>query len=162
MPSGVPRALRDYWTLYGGFRALYSSVYLRLSIVGTVLIAPLWLDEESNWPQQVYDIALSLLGFSLGALTIILGLGAFKVFKRLANEGSAESLFMRLVANFVHFIIVQSAAIFAELISEALGFVLFSAACAFLLVYFLASGIALIGQILNVAKILNASAGVDD
>ncbi|MCP2678290.1 hypothetical protein NHF45_01960 [Maricaulaceae bacterium NA33B04] len=125
-------------------------------------IAPLWLDDDSNWPQQVYDIAPSLLGFSLGALTIVLGLGAFKIFNRLASDGQTNSLFMKLVANFVHFIVVQTAAIFSALLFEAFSFSLFSAVCAFLLVYSLASGVAHIGQILNVAKILHASAGVDN
>lgn len=57
------------------------------------------------------ELALStipnLLGFTIGALAIVLAFSSSHIFKTLAEHGAPDSFFVKLTANLVHFVVVQ-------------------------------------------------------
>jgi hypothetical protein len=65
------------------------------------------------------SIVPSLVGFTVGAFAIILAFSSSKLFVALAEEGRETSLFMKTVANFVHFIIVQVSELLLAIINTS-------------------------------------------
>lgn len=96
-----------YWKLYGGFKALLLSPYFQLSIVFGLII-PHLLHAYNNVAATAISIVPCLLGFSVGAMAILLAFSSSKIFPLIAEEGHERSLFMNMVTSFVHFIIVQA------------------------------------------------------
>lgn len=122
----------------------------------TVLLKPLWCG--GSWSSLALDVLPSLLGFSIGAVAIILAAPGMKTFKLLAEDGDAESYFMDLAARLVHFIIVQVLGVATILAAKAypstgtnfVGFLLFS--------YALLSALSASLAIFGIARILNFAA----
>ncbi len=100
-----------YWIAYGGFKALYSSAYLWLSIALTILLFPIWL--YTKWWTDILSIIPGLLGFSLGGFAMWVAIGDDKFKSLIAGVESPEetSSFMEINATFTHFILVQIIAI---------------------------------------------------
>lgn len=96
-----------YWKSYGGWKALWSSIYLRLSIFITLLCGQAW--SATNWMGEAITALPSLLGFSLGGYAVWLSIGDERLKKILfANKDLTKpSAYMRVNAAFVHFIFLQ-------------------------------------------------------
>ena len=126
--------IRRYWALYGGWRGFLSSPPVHLSIVfGVVLFFR--ASKKFDISSAAISIVPSLVGFTVGAFAIILAFSSSKLFVTLTEEGSETSLFMKTVANFVHFIVVQVAALLMSVINAAHPFALTKCTSSILLVY---------------------------
>lgn len=149
---------REYWKAYGGSTALLRSMYLRMSIIILVMIYPLWSgDKISKLVEFGLNFIPTVMAFSLGSMAIILALPSdslLNVLTRKKTEESGPSLFMRIFSNFLHFIVVQTAALILALIcmtyqhSLALNFTF-----SFLMVYALMSIISTSAILFNAARI---------
>jgi hypothetical protein len=112
--------LGHYWAIYGGLKALVRSPYLHISIFLTLICLPFWAKDS-----YASDIALSavpnLLGFTVGALAIVLAFSSADIFKTLAEEGDPKSFFMKLTANLIHFILIQVCALIIGTLAKITG-----------------------------------------
>ena len=115
--------VRQYWGIYGGFPALLKSPYLFVSVCLTLVCLAFWsVNEKGEYLVKASDLAVSaipnLLGFTVGALAIVLAFSSATIFKLLAEEGDPQSYFMKLTSNLVHFILVQVVALICGLIAK--------------------------------------------
>mgnify|MGYP003109992012 FL=1 len=106
--------LSDYWRAYGGWSALFFSPYLHLSLVGAVILAPLW--HRASWWDTPISITPSLIGFTIGAYAILVAFGDENFRSKLAgkveNEDGEDSPYMMVSASLLHAILVQMLALF--------------------------------------------------
>jgi hypothetical protein len=68
----------------------------------------------------------NLLGFSIGAMAVVLAFPTTTVFKIITEDGRDDSYYLDLVAKFAHFVFVQVSALVFALIATAFPFFLFS------------------------------------
>src|SRR5690242_18611085 len=81
--------LRTYWRIYGGGRAIVSSPYLHIAIGLTVIFAVMHgVDGAAAAGVGLFS---SLLGFTIGALAIVLAVSSTEVFLYLAERGEPHS-----------------------------------------------------------------------
>lgn len=116
---GVWRILRRYWSAYGGFPALIASPYFHLSLVLTAATFPKW--SAPGWWDTVISVMPSIVGFSLGGYAIWLAFGEerFKALLGHREPGQTTSPYMAVNAAFVHFILMQIAALLFALLVNA-------------------------------------------
>ncbi|WP_424627562.1 hypothetical protein [Bradyrhizobium sp. SYSU BS000235] len=60
----------------------------------------------------------NLLGFTVGALAIVLAFSSAPVFKTLAEAGRPTSFFMKLTSSLIHFILVQVLALITAIVAR--------------------------------------------
>ena len=159
------KVFQIYWKLYGGARALATSPYIYLSIFLTAGLYRFWLKEnqgERIWAQTSIDIIPSMLGFSMGGMAIMLAFSNTKIFLTVSEEGKPHSYFMKIIANFFHFIIIQSFSLILALFSKVYSNNILSAFGFFTLIYSITLGLAMAGQLLSTARIFNATASLLD
>lgn len=103
----IESSISIYWKAYGGWKALWSSIYLKIAIIITLICSHTWLNEK--WMDDAITALPSLLGFSLGGYAVWLSIGDERLKNILyANKDiSKPSKFMRVNAAFVHFIFLQ-------------------------------------------------------
>ena len=82
-------------------------------------------------------------------------------FKILAEQGKSTSYYVTIIANFFHFILMQTIALLLALISKAhpndyLSFIGF-----LFLIYAVLVGVATAGQLLMTSRIFNAAASIE-
>jgi len=157
------KTLSRYWGLYGGWKALFRSPYLYLGLVITVLSAPFWLKDGEDgppWAQTAVEIIPSLLGFSMGGMTIMLAFSNAAIFTTLTQKGKHDSLFLKVTANFFHFILVQTLAVVLALIGKAYGGAFIGFLGFWALTYALLVALATAGQLLNTAEGFNKMGGL--
>ncbi len=121
MYSGTSEILGRYWRAYGGMHALWRSPYFHFAAVGLVLTSNFWINEK--WWSQVINVVPNLLGFTLGGFAVFLGFGDDK-FRELLAEPDEDapndpSLYVKLCATFVHFILVQSIALGCAILAHS-------------------------------------------
>lgn len=157
-----PSAFSAYWAAYGGLKGLVRSTYLKLSLAPVLLLWPAWQTDEKNvhaaWVDIAFQVIPSIISFSLGALAIILSLSSGAFLSAIQQSGRDDSLFMKMIATFFHFILVQFLCLFFAIICRFIhldelsfiGFWLFS--------YCLASGIAAAVNLVGLAQLKNKSA----
>lgn len=125
MYSGVFSILRRYWAAYGGWRSLARSPYFHVAAVITALSYPLWCGRDPWW-DTVVGVLPNLLGFTLGGFAIFIGFGDTKFRELLVQETPEDveqgriPLYEALCATFVHFIVVQVAALVFALLQKGL------------------------------------------
>lgn len=144
---------------------MMTSPYLYIAGIITMLIGPLRLADQNDiepWVGLAIDIVPSMLGFSMGGMAILLAFSDSSIFKFLAEEGKPESVFMQVVANFFHFILVQTLAVLVAIITSAHSGSFLSIIGCFLLVYAILIGVAIAGQLLNLAQVFNMAASLPD
>lgn len=118
--KGVKKIWGQYWTMYGGFAALFSSTYFYAALILTALNFGAWF--HSGWWDIVIASVPTILGFTLAGLAVFLGMDT-GFSKLLAEKGSASTTpFMALVSAFVHFIIVQAIALIVALTMKSAYF----------------------------------------
>src|SRR6056297_3509339 len=100
-------AISQYWDIYGGFKALLSSVYFWASLAFTIFCTNYALQQA--W----YDIAISVLplyfGFSLTAYGLILSVGGSDIIQVLStkDDDQIHSDYQTFSSTFFHFLFVQ-------------------------------------------------------
>ncbi len=157
-----------YWRLYGGVRALVRSAYLWFAVLLTVICSPFWLtfsDKDDARPAAdlILSAAPSLMAFTLGGMAIVLALSGGKFLDAIRQNGKTDSLFMKLVALFFHFIVVQTAAFLLALLSRTYpSSSAIAAPMFFFFSYGVMSALAIAAMLLNVARIYNLTGGRDD
>lgn len=110
----------DYWAMYGGFAALFSSTYFYAALLLTVVNFGAWY--YSGWWDVVISSVPTILGFTLAGLAVFLGMdtGFSKI---LAEKDDEETTpFLGLVSAFVHFIVIQAIALIAALTMKSAYF----------------------------------------
>ncbi|MCB1443108.1 MAG: hypothetical protein KDJ72_08795 [Methyloceanibacter sp.] len=153
-----PSALRDYWDSYGGLKALSKSPYLWVSVIFTLVLFPGWMRVEGREviADVTVSVAPSLLGFSIGAMAIVLAFSGSSFFEVLSEKGRYDSAYIDLTSKFVHFILVQCFAIAFALFSKLqLDSVLLSFLATLTLAYALATAVATALALFGTARIYN-------
>lgn len=152
-------AFKDYWELYGRTWALVRSPYVHVALGLTIFCH--WLTTGTSKPS---DLAISvipnLLGFSVGAMAIVLALSSATLFRTIAGKGRPDSYFMVLTTNLAHFILVQVFALLFGIMGKLTEQALLESIALFFLFYavlvVLSTGI----QLFQTAKIYNAAASL--
>ena len=120
--SRVVIRLKRYWMLYGGVAALIRSPYLHIAAFLAVISWATW--SNFGWWTDPISVIPSILGFSLGALTIFIGFGNDSF--RNAISGSRPdkpdkpSPYLKVIATLFHLIVVQVLALVGSFISKSL------------------------------------------
>lgn len=143
---------------------MLTSPYIYIALFTTALASPLWLEIEDGsrpWTNLAYSIIPSMLGFSMGGMAIMLAFSDSRTFAIIAEKGKARSHFAKVIANFYHFILVQTLAIMLAMISNSYLFLPLSAFSFFVFAYAIFVGVATAGQLLNTGVVLNAAASLE-
>lgn len=120
--KGVVKIWSKYWTSYGGSSALFTSAYFYAALVLTMVNFGAWY--HSGWWELVISMLPNILGFTLAGLAVFLSMDSgFSKFLAGAGSGGV-SPFSALVSAFVHFIVVQAAALIFALTVKSSFFVL--------------------------------------
>lgn len=158
--KGQYEALARYWALYGGWKALALSPYVHLSLVLTVLCA--WL---ASWKPNAAEVAISvipnLLGFTVGALAIVLAFSSADIFETLAEKGNPKSFFMSLTANLIHFMLIQVIALVLGIFTKVSESAVLQIPSLFFLIYAVIATFAAGVQLFLTAVIYNSKASLD-
>src|SRR5690606_16219578 len=105
---------------------LLRSPYLHVSIVIVAISAHYWI--TARWWEQPLSIIPNLLGFSLGGLAMLLSFGNAEFQKFISQRDSEASVeptaFIEVSASFVHFMLLQLAALLTATMFNALDFYL--------------------------------------
>lgn len=102
-----------YWKLYGRGGAFFTSPYLHVSLVLSLLMHSFVFTEK--WVELSLAVIPSVLGFSLGGYAILLAF-ANERFLAIISRGKGSSPLLRLSSAFVHFIVVQILAVTVALL----------------------------------------------
>jgi hypothetical protein len=109
-----------YWRIYGGWRAVLTSLYFVLAIAISAICFYLW--SKPGWWDIVLSAVPTMLGFTLAGLAVFLGMDS-KFSSVIAGGGEGEpSPFLQLIASFVHFVVVQVLALICALVAKATFF----------------------------------------
>ncbi|MCU7932058.1 MAG: hypothetical protein KZQ90_14750 [Candidatus Thiodiazotropha sp. (ex Codakia rugifera)] len=126
---GVGELISRYWYAYGGWIEVLVSPYFHLAIVINILTISQWTGD--NWHISIINIMPSLLGFSLGGYAILLSFGNDKFLERLTKPSKGylknkpkdifkmDSIYIKVNASFVHFILLQMIALLLALIYQS-------------------------------------------
>lgn len=160
------KAFRIYWEAYGGTKALLASPFLWMAIVLTIVLVGIWVPEDQEGQRKWASIALSvlpaLISFSLGALAIMFSMTSGAFLKILHQDGENNSLFMKTVATFFHFMLVQIVALVLVLALEAYDHIVLSAIGFLAFSYSILCGLAAASNIVLLADLKNKAAPFDD
>jgi len=119
--KGVASIFKTYWAAYGGLGALLCSPYLHAALLLLALTTPTW--STPQWWDQSLTVLPNLLGFTLGGFAIFIGFGDEKFRALLAeDDGEPVNAYVALCSTFVHFILVQLAALVAAVLAKAWWF----------------------------------------
>jgi hypothetical protein len=125
----------------------------------TLALFPLWTPCD-NWSTLSLSILPNLLGFSVGALAIVLAFPSNPVFKHMAEEGESHSYYMGFVARLVHFVISQFVAIILALFGKAYEFVWVGFFGTLFTVYALCTAVATALSFWGAARIYNEAEAI--
>jgi hypothetical protein len=103
----------------------------------------------------------NLLGFTVGALAIVLAFSSAAVFATLAERGQPQSFFMKLTGSLIHFILVQVLALVAAIIARMTDKTFIEFVSLFLLFYAVIVTFAAGIQLFLTALIYNAKASLE-
>jgi hypothetical protein len=112
-------ALPSYWRAYGGTKALLASPFPYLAGASTALSYPFWI--KDGWWTVVTTVLPCILGFTIAAFTLVLGLGG-SVFRRQLHRKNSRTgvpLYLKISAIFAHQIIAQTTAVLCALVLSA-------------------------------------------
>lgn len=148
--------LKQYWRLYGGWRALVTSPYAQSALLISAL--------ANLFPAKTFDpsaITVSLipniLGFTVRALAIILAFSSAEFFVYLTQDGADDSIFMKTIANFVHFICVQIIYLITAILCYGHESLILSVAVTFFFCYAILTTLSVVIQLFQMATVFNKS-----
>jgi uncharacterized membrane protein len=104
----------------------------------------------------------NLLGFTVGALAIVLAFSSASVFNTLAERGEPQSFYMKLTASLIHFILVQVLALVTAIAARIIESPRLDVLALFLLFYAVLVTFAAGIQLFLTAIIYNAKASIDE
>lgn len=129
--DGLKRPYKDvanifarYWRAYGGWHALFTSPYLHMAILVSLVLRHSWL--ETAWWETASSVIPNIIGFTLAGFTIWLGFGN-EQFQHILSQKRAHKEFSNYIvvsATFVHFILVGAMSLLAALFAKATAFCL--------------------------------------
>ena len=157
-------AFTAYWRTYGGFGELVASLYLWISLAVTLVCRNLWLPAENGnfvWHDYAFAVLPGMISFSLGALAIVLAFSNEKFIRIVVEGGKNDFFFIKAVAAFFHFIVVQFLALICLFIFLSWPSVMLSFGAFSVFMYAIFTGIAAAAALFGMAEILNASGGLD-
>jgi hypothetical protein len=144
-----------YWRIYGGSRSLFRSPAFLLSVLCSTICYPLWVGNLSA--PMVLSVVPNLLGFSIGAMAVVLAFPTTTVFEIITEGGREDSYYLDLITKFVHFVFVQVLALFSALFASAFSFFVFSYLALLFLFYAIATGVMTALALFEVAIYYNSS-----
>lgn len=159
------RVLHNFVAIHGGTRSFVRSPFLLLSCVFTFFCFPLWLFEEFRREQLgdvIFQVVPSMLGFSLGGMAILLAFSSPSFVRQIRQGGKPDSLFMKTIASFFFFIMIQTATLLIALLMKGNSFIVFAFCVTFLLIYSIFTAFAIAFNLFDIARIFNAVAHFDD
>jgi len=109
----------------------------------------------------IIGIIPNLLGFSIGALAIVLATSSSELFHRLAENGRKDSFFIVLTANLTHFIVVQVVTLISAIVVKFSELPHSDFVLMFLLIYAVLVAMAGGVQLFLTADLYNASAALN-
>lgn len=117
--AGIYSALSQYWATYGAFRELCMSPFAHVALVVTLICFPIWW--AGQWWATSLTVVPSVLGFSIAAFALLLGVGddRFKQLLGRDKKNGKSSTLKNTSAGFMHFIVVQVLAIIFALVGSA-------------------------------------------
>lgn len=161
---GVICSIKSYWKSYGGSRGFFTSPYLHVSILLTILILK---SNSSNllfvkeWIQLILSVSPSLLGLSLAGFSVFLGIGddVFKGIIRGPDQDGTPSPMMVFVASFTHFVLLHALVLLTAVIGKncLINSVLYKVFSVWLFTYALVSVVATIFAIYTIAESYDAA-----
>ncbi|MBO9858605.1 hypothetical protein [Xanthomonas sp. A1809] len=123
MYKGTRSIFKRYWRAYGGSSALRKSPYLHLALLLVAITYHYWSNEA--WWDQPLAILPNLLGFSLGGMAMLLSFGNHE-FQKILSEREQDSerptVYLEISATFIHFMLMQLAAILIAITFKSLDF----------------------------------------
>mgnify|MGYP000037537208 CR=1 FL=1 len=148
------------YVLYGGAAAIVRSPYLHVA-AGAALVLCL-LPSRIRFGEVGLTVLPNLLGFTIGAMAIVLSVSSSNIFISLAEHGKPDSFFMKLVANFMHYIIVQALTIGCCVLEKGFLEVFWplNYISATMFIYSILTPVAIGTQLFQMASIYNASASL--
>jgi hypothetical protein len=155
------RAINHYWQIYGGPKAFLLSPYLHVSFVLTIVCFRYWAGKITA-SEIAVGVLPNLLGFTVGALAIVLAFSSAPVFETLAERGEPQSFYMKLTASLIHFILIQVLALIAAIVARITESTSVDVLALFLLFYAVLVTFAAGMQLFLTAIIYNAKASLDE
>jgi len=159
---------RIYWTTYGGLKALAKSIYLWAAVLVTAGCYPYWMDRgflEGDRPvaDALLTVVPALMAFTLAGMAIVLALSGKRFTNAIREGGRPDSLFMKVVVLFFHFLLVQAIGLILAFFLKSYPTQDWLAGAAFFFTtYGVASAVAIAAMLLNVSRIYNLTGGGDD
>ena len=159
------RTFSDHWIIYGGFVALLKSPHLYIALLLTCISTWFWAtNDRHEYLTKASDLAIStvpnLLGFTVGALAIVLAFSSANIFNFLAEHGEPKSYFMKLTSALVHFISIQVLALIIGIIAKVTDSRTLDVVSLFFLYYAVLVTFAAAMQLFLTAQIYNAHASL--
>ncbi|WP_339162746.1 hypothetical protein [Methylobacterium bullatum] len=151
--AAATEELYGYWQAYGGLAAIIKSPAVWFSLIFTTVCYPAW--HEGKWPDATLSALPSLLGFSLGAMGIILAFPSSPLFKLFSERGRTDSYYLDLASRFVHFIFVQVIALLFALVGKSYNIQAINFIGFFFLVYAISSAAFAALSLFGVAQVHN-------
>jgi hypothetical protein len=103
------------------------------------------------------SVVPNILGFTVGALAILLAFSSSDFFTYLIDGGKERSLFMMTVAKFVHFIMVQVLSILMAILYLATSNCFLRTITSIVLTYAILTTLSTVIQLFEMASVFNAS-----
>jgi hypothetical protein len=150
---------QKYWTLYGGIWAFVASPYPQVSIF-LGLLSYVYGKNDFDPSSLTISIIPNLLGFTIGALAIILAFSSSKLFSSLADEGNRNSLFRKTIANFLHFITIQVISLMIAIGYYAYNFQVLKLFSSIFLIYAIFTALSTGVQLFQMAAVANMWEGI--
>lgn len=117
--DGQSAQLPGYWKAYGGLRATLLSPFPPIAAIATAVCYPYW--SKDGWWAVVTTVLPCILGFTIAAFALVLGLGGDSLKRQLhhRNRRTNIPLYLKISAIFAHQIIIQTAAILVAIVVSA-------------------------------------------
>ncbi len=152
-----------YWRIYGGWRALATSPYLIMALALTGVCYPFWSKPGTASADMAVTIIPSIMAFSLGGMAIVLAFSGGRFLNVIRQNGTEKSLFMTVIANFFHFLTVQTLALVSAMIVLAFPSDKIPSGIAFFfLAYSVTTAVASAAALFNVSRLYNVTGDNDD
>lgn len=103
------------------------------------------------------------MAFTLAGMAVVLALSGKSFLGAIREEGNPKSLFMRVIALFFHFLLVQTIALVMAILSRTyVEFDPLAGLAFFFASYGIMSAVSIAAMLLNVSRIYNVTGGLDD
>ena len=121
---------------------------------------PLWFNPSRplEWPNISISVLPSLMGFSIAGMTVLLAFSHPRSLSAITKSDESKSYFVKTFANMFHFLVVQATSLLLAVFGKAVDHVLLSYLGVLTLVYAILASLAVAGQLLNTARIINKAA----